>query len=360
MYKMKRGRRLSAILLALVVTAVSLLAPVTSQAATKGYGKGLTGSYISGIPFKKWKSASEYKTNVMYSNFRPVKGGKMYKGALYRSRRPDDLTDPSRIADLFMEDAGVKYVINLYESDEELAEKFSDPAMRKLYYYKVYKKGNVRACKTEMSFKTAAKRNANRAAMVKGFKVIAAHSGPYLVHCSVGKDRTGLFCVIAGALMGAEYSDLLEDYIKTYMNYGRNSTREVALERGRENLDFMLQLITYEPSGSKWGKMDLSKYAAKYLMDGGINAGMIRSIKRHLSQPYKGMTKLLNGNYRCMVKFRDSVTGKLVSKRTVAYGKSVKFPSDPVHAGYVFTGWSDDGKKITGDTEIVARFKKEE
>ena len=48
---------------------------------------------------------------------------------------------------------------------------------------------------------------------------MAEQPGPYLVHCTEGKDRTGYVCMLLEALCGASYDELETDYMLTYDNY---------------------------------------------------------------------------------------------------------------------------------------------
>ena len=43
--------------------------------------------------------------------------------------------------------------------------------------------------------------------------------GPYLVHCTEGKDRAGFVAGLLEALMGSTVDEIKEDYMITYMNY---------------------------------------------------------------------------------------------------------------------------------------------
>ena len=354
-------RVLAIFLLSVLFTQAVYAAPVFAASKyTEVYGKNLKGNYSSsGFPFSRWKKPSEFKTNAMYANFRSLSGGTMGKNVLFRSRIPDDTADCSRIADYMMQDAGVKYIINLYETAATLKNKFRDPAYKDLYYRKVYRNGRVAACRTLMHFSTKNERESNRRAMVSGFRVIAAHGGPYLVHCAAGKDRTGLFCVIAEALMGATYTQILNDYMQTYLNYGYKSSRAGALAFCKKNLDYMLQLVTYCPSGSKWSKMKLAEKAERYLRDGGLTAGQIRSIKKHLKKSYSIATRTQNGNYYFTVKIKDGVTGYVIFSQKVAYGKNAVLPEPPEHDGYTFEGWDSNGTAIKSDQVITAGFRKD-
>ena len=325
---------------------------------TEAYGKNLTGTYSGANPFSRWKTASEYKTNAAFANFRSMTGGSLGKNVIFRSRIPDELKDSSRIADLMMQDAGIKYVINFYETKAALKSKFANAEYNSYYYRKMVRNNRVTAARTLMQFDTRQKLLNNRSAMITGFKTIAAHAGPYLVHCAAGKDRTGFFAVIVEALMGASYNEILNDYLQTYINVGYKCTRATALSFCKKNLDFMLQLITYSPSGSAWNKMDLAKKAERYLKDGGLNSGQIRSIRKHLKKNYPDGTRVKNGNYYFTVKLKDSVTGYVIFTQQVAFGKDAVMPSPPEHDGYEFAGWSSDGKKIKEDCVITANFTK--
>ena len=47
------------------------------------------------------------------------------------------------------------------------------------------------------------------------FQTLAAASGPIVVHCAAGKDRTGLICALTHHLLGVEREDILADYLLT-------------------------------------------------------------------------------------------------------------------------------------------------
>jgi protein tyrosine/serine phosphatase len=47
------------------------------------------------------------------------------------------------------------------------------------------------------------------------FRALAAAEGPILVHCSAGKDRTGILCALTHHLAGVHDDDIAEDYLLT-------------------------------------------------------------------------------------------------------------------------------------------------
>jgi len=51
------------------------------------------------------------------------------------------------------------------------------------------------------------------------FRFIIANDGPYLIHCTEGKDRAGFVSAVLEALMGADLQEIVADYMKSYENY---------------------------------------------------------------------------------------------------------------------------------------------
>ncbi|MHB8530632.1 MAG: tyrosine-protein phosphatase, partial [Caulobacteraceae bacterium] len=47
------------------------------------------------------------------------------------------------------------------------------------------------------------------------FRALAGESGPVLIHCSAGKDRTGLLAAFTHHLAGVHRDDILGDYLLT-------------------------------------------------------------------------------------------------------------------------------------------------
>ena len=58
-----------------------------------------------------------------------------------------------------------------------------------------------------------------------------------------------------------------------------------------------------------------------------------------------------------IVTFKDDLTSEVFATIVVEHGADVVFPDAPTHPGYMFTHWSSDGKNITADTTITAYYK---
>ena len=101
---------------------------------------------------------------------------------------------------------------------------------------------------------------------------MTAKEGPYLVHCTEGKDRTGFVCMLIEALAGADYNSIVDDYMITYDNYYEiNEVKDpMRYEVIRDNvLSDMISAMIGDDSVDA-ATADLSVYAAEYLKSGGM------------------------------------------------------------------------------------------
>jgi protein-tyrosine phosphatase len=54
--------------------------------------------------------------------------------------------------------------------------------------------------------------------LVDGVRAVAADDAPVLVHCTAGKDRTGVLVAIVLALVGVDRAEIVADYVRTDPN----------------------------------------------------------------------------------------------------------------------------------------------
>ena len=141
-----------------------------------------------------------------------------------------------------------------------------------------------------------------RAKLTAGLQKMAKEDGPYLVHCTEGKDRTGFVCLLLEALCGASYEEIVDDYMITYDNYYQITKEETLLGapmtaltgyyrldssvgvRYRvivENvLDPMVQSLAQ--GDPDFRTADLSRYAMRFLRDGGMSDEEILTLTEKL------------------------------------------------------------------------------
>lgn len=162
-----------------------------------------------------------YPSDQVFANFRALKGGSLKENVLYRSASPcDNQHSRAKYVDKLIQQAGVQYIINLADTDAKIQnymtkDDFNSPYFDTLYDENNTDSDNVAPLALNMNFGS----DYFKGQVVKALKEIASHDGPYLIHCTEGKDRTGFVCMLIEAFAGATYEEIVEDYMMTYFNY---------------------------------------------------------------------------------------------------------------------------------------------
>ena len=122
--------------------------------------------------------------------------------------------------------------------------------------------------------------------LADGLRDMASHEGPYYIHCTEGKDRTGFVCLLLEALSGASYEELVDDYMITYKNY-YGLTEESDSEKYdtviEMRLEDMLITLTGLPEGSDFSDADFSDGARTYLKECGLSGKETEDLYRFLT-----------------------------------------------------------------------------
>ncbi|MBQ9944373.1 MAG: tyrosine-protein phosphatase, partial [Clostridia bacterium] len=142
-------------------------------------------------------------------NFRAVKTTGMGENKLYRSSSPiNPELNRNAYADAAIQAAGVKTIVNLADNQE-------DAASYEGYTDSYYAGQNVIYLCLGVDFKAADFGEG----LANGLRFLSANEGPYLIHCTEGKDRAGFTIAVLECLMGASYQEVVGDYMVTYDNY---------------------------------------------------------------------------------------------------------------------------------------------
>ncbi len=144
-----------------------------------------------------------------FANFRDVHTTGMGKNKLYRSSSPIYLyLGRNYYADSLAQVAGIATFVNLADSENEA---YSNKGYETTYY----SMQNVIFLGIPPEFFSTSFKEG----LVKGFRYMIEHEGPYLLHCTYGMDRTGFTIAVLEALMGASVEEIQADYAKTFSNY---------------------------------------------------------------------------------------------------------------------------------------------
>jgi hypothetical protein len=144
----------------------------------------------------------------------------------------------------------------------------------------LYEEGNVLPLALNMNFES----DYFKEKVVVAMKAIATHEGPYLIHCTEGKDRTGFMCILLEMLGAATYTEIVDDYMTTYLNYYSFNGQfdQIKFDTIVNNvLNPMIASILNNPNSSIEGA-DYNYYAKKYLSDNGMTDTEITALLNNI------------------------------------------------------------------------------
>ena len=226
----------------------------------------------------------DYSSDAAFANFREIKGGKIGEGALFRSSSPiNNEIGRAKYADALVKENGIRTVMNLADSEEAIVSYMEKEDFASPYYASLFENGDVIALNMGVSFKT----REFQASLSEGLTFLASKEGPYLVHCTEGKDRAGFTSALLSALMGLTYQEIVEDYMTTYENYyhiEKGSEQYEAVKKS--NIDSMLSFIASVES-DKLSQVDLSLKAEEFLLAIGMEEDTVRKLKENLAKNYR-------------------------------------------------------------------------
>ena len=226
----------------------------------------------------------DYSSDAVFANFREIKGGKIGEGALFRSSSPiNNEIGRAKYADALVKENGIRTVMNLADSEESILSYMGKEDFASPYYASLFENGDVIALNMGVSFKT----REFQASLSEGLTFLASKEGPYLVHCTEGKDRAGFTSALLSALMGLTYQEIVEDYMTTYENYyhiEKGSEQYEAVKKS--NIDSMLSFIASVES-DKLSQVDLSLKAEEFLLAIGMEEETVRKLKENLAKNYR-------------------------------------------------------------------------
>ena len=210
-------------------------------------------------------------TDEQFANFRNIATTGMGKNILYRSSSPvNPEIGRNTYADKAAEAAGVKTFMNLADN-KAAAEAYEG------YADSYYSKQDVAFLGLGVDFSEASFKEG----LAEGLRFMTTHEGPYLVHCTEGKDRAGYVSALLECFMGATYEEVCADYMTTYENY-------YGVEKGSEKYTAILNSNIVKSLKNAFGvedlaAADLKAEATEYLKEIGLSDAEIEQLRKNLS-----------------------------------------------------------------------------
>lgn len=228
---------------------------------------------------ERTNNREDYGSDEIFANFRNISLGTVAEGVLYRSSSPiNNELGRAAYSDMLIMGAGVKTVVNMADSAEDIAEYRAAEDFNSPYYASLYDMGMVKTLNMNLAYGS----DEFRDNIVQGLIFMSENEGPFLVHCTEGKDRAGFMSAFIEALMGATKDDIVEDYMQSYINY-------YGVEAGTEKYEVItgdvLGMLGVISDVDNLDETDLGADAEAYLMAGGMTADQIATLKSKLSTP---------------------------------------------------------------------------
>lgn len=224
----------------------------------------------------------DYPSDEAFANFRAMKGGQIAENMVYRSASPcNNEYGRASYASALAEKAGVKFILDQADSKEEIEGYYANPTFDMSWHKGLFDNGDVAAL--DMSVNYRSQKFAGK--LVEGLRQMIAQDGPYLIHCTEGKDRTGFTCALLEALCGASYDEMLDDYMISYDNYyGINKEKDKARYDAVVDAKFndIALCIGGHLVAGKLDGLDYKAGAKKYLLDAGMTEEEITQLENKL------------------------------------------------------------------------------
>lgn len=219
-----------------------------------------------------------YDSDEEFTNFRSINAGNIKENMIYRSASPcDNQHNRASYVDKLMGDAGVNYIINLSDNEEKIAGYMAADDFNSPNFIQLYESGNISPLALDANYTS----EEFREGVAKALSDMVEQDGPFLIHCTEGKDRTGFVCMLIEALCGASYDEIVADYMLSYDNYYHvNQTSDADKYKVivREVLNPMIQAVVGDENVDIH-TADLSGYAEKYLAGIGLSDDTIARLK---------------------------------------------------------------------------------
>ena len=226
---------------------------------------------------------SKFTTDAEFANFRNISVGNLLENKFYRSASPcDNQHNRAPYVDTLIHGVGVQFILNLADNDAKIQGYIAKDDFNSPYFKSLYETGKVTPIALNMNYGddvqptllmgTKLGDTAFKNKVIGGFRSLMQSDGPYLIHCTEGKDRTGFICMLIEALAGATYQEIVDDYMITYDNYYKITKTKDPTKYNtivNELLNPMIESVVGN-SSVDYKTVSLVPYAKAWLTNGGM------------------------------------------------------------------------------------------
>lgn len=217
----------------------------------------------------------DYESDESFCNFRVVADNVANNIKIYRSASPcdNDYNRPYYVSELCKK-YDIKYVLDLADKQDNLDEYYKQSEVDNKYWKYLYEQQRVIPMRLDVNYHSDKCANT----MVEIFRFMLNHEGPFLMHCSEGKDRTGFAGIIIGALANQSIDEIEDGYMKTYDEYYHiTKTSSPDSYKAIKDLYFdrMINYICKENSHE-----NIKECCKRYLLENGLTTKEIEEFEK--------------------------------------------------------------------------------
>ena len=217
---------------------------------------------------------NDYESDESFCNFRAVADNVPNTIKIYRSASPcdNDYNRPHYVSELCKK-YDIKYVLDLADKQDNLDSYYNQKDVDNEYWKYLYEQKRVIPMRLEVNYHS--KECANT--LVELLRFMLNNEGPFLMHCSEGKDRTGFAGIVIGALANQSIEEIEKGYTKTYEEYYHITKQSVPDSyKAIKNLYFD-RMINYICKDSS--QENIKECCEKYLLDNGMSIEEIKEFE---------------------------------------------------------------------------------
>ena len=223
------------------------------------------------------KSLIEGQTEEEFLNAREVTAGQIQADRLFRSATPfEPLLGRVEQLGEYLKEHKINCVLDLTDTEESLGSYTDLPE----YTASLISSGKViPSCIGVDHIEPEAMKTIG-----KGLTAMANADGPYLIHCNLGRDRTGVICAVLEALCGASYQEIVDDYMLSYDMLHKIDMDPSSLQYKlfKQRIDEQLEAVL-EIGMDKLAESDLKAPARDYLSRCGMQDESIEKLINKLT-----------------------------------------------------------------------------
>ncbi|MDO4940544.1 MAG: tyrosine-protein phosphatase [Erysipelotrichaceae bacterium] len=176
--------------------------------------KGKYKNVVETIDVSYSTNPNDYKLIEDFTNFRPLKGGKLKKNYIYRSASPcGKLFIRSDYVSKMFEKYHISYAINLTDTEQIVENVYNGTELVSSYWRELYRNNKVLVNRLTANFRS----KEYGLQLADLFRKITKLDEPnFVIHCYEGRDRTGVVCFVLQALAGANSEEVEDEYMESF------------------------------------------------------------------------------------------------------------------------------------------------